>query len=150
MLYVFEFCEINAFKSISETFQMSTVLALVICVLSICLFDRMDILLTWLKRGFHHFSLINHIQHLLLMIGLKHRQVTFVLLIVSLGFIALGIIGREWKIGVLILVAFSIASVLTYFLWRKVDSKLYAKIKKPWFPNWLFCFFLIVLKLFVR
>jgi len=63
--------------------------------------------------------------------GLKHRQVTFVLLIVSLGFIALGIIGREWKIGVLILVAFSIASVLTYFLWRKVDSKLHAKIKKP-------------------
>jgi len=50
------------------------------------------------------------------MIGLKHRQVTFVLLIVSLGFIALGIIGCEWKIEVLILMAFSIVSVVTCLL----------------------------------
>ena len=36
---------------------------------------------------------------------LKHRQVTFVLLIVSVAFIALGLIGREWRIGTLTLVA---------------------------------------------
>jgi UDP-GlcNAc:undecaprenyl-phosphate/decaprenyl-phosphate GlcNAc-1-phosphate transferase len=132
-LYVFEFCEINAYKCISEPFQMSAAPAVAICVLSVPLFDTMRVMLTRVKKRvspFHPDK--NHIHHLLLKTGLRHRQVTFVLLVVSLGFITLGIIGREWKIGVLILVAFSLASVLTYFLWRKVDSKLYAKIKnKP-------------------
>jgi len=131
-LYVFEFCEINAYKCVPVPLQISAAPAVAICVLSVPLFDTMRVMMTRLKKGvspFHPDK--NHIHHLLLKTGLKHRQVTFVLLIVSLGFIALGIIGREWKIGVLILVAFSIASVLTYFLWRKVDSKLHAKIKKP-------------------
>ena len=130
-LYVFEFCEVNAYKCIPEVFQMSAAPAVAICVLSVPLFDTMRVMLTRIKKGvspFHPDK--NHIHHLLLKTGLKHLQVTFVLLVVSLGFIALGIIGREWKIGVLILVAFSIASGLTFVLWRKVDSKMYAKIKK--------------------
>ncbi len=129
-LYVFDFCELNAYKCIPGIFQMSAAPAVTICVLSVPLFDTMRVMLTRIKKGvspFHPDK--NHIHHLLLKTGLKHRQVTFVLLGVSICFIALGIIGRQWNIGILILVAFSVASVLTYFLWRKVDKKLYSNIK---------------------
>ena len=127
-LYVFEFCEMNAYQCLPDLFQMSAAPAVAICVLSVPLFDTIRVMLTRLKKGvspFHPDK--NHIHHLLLKTGLKHRQVTFVLLIVSIGFIALGIIGRQWKIGVLILITFSIASILTYFLWRKVDNKMVSK-----------------------
>jgi UDP-N-acetylmuramyl pentapeptide phosphotransferase/UDP-N-acetylglucosamine-1-phosphate transferase len=130
-LYVFEFCEMNAYKSIPEQFQMSAAPAVAICVLSIPLFDTLRVMLTRIKKGvspFHPDK--NHIHHLLLKTGLKHRQVTFVLLIVSICFIALGIIGRQWKIGILVIIAFSIASILTYILWRSVDNKVYSKINK--------------------
>jgi len=130
-LYVFEFCEINAYKCLPGIYQMTAAPAVAICVLSVPLFDTMRVMLTRIKKGvspFHPDK--NHIHHLLLKTGLKHRQVTFVLLIVSIGFIALGIIGRQWKIGVLILVALIIASILTYILWRKVDRKLNSKITK--------------------
>ena len=130
-LYVFEFCEINAYKCVPGVFHMSAAPAVTICVLSVPLFDTMRVMSTRIKKGvspFHPDK--NHIHHLLLKTGLKHRQVTFVLLIVSLAFIALGIIGREWEIGVLIFVAFSIASILTYILWRKVDSKAIEKINR--------------------
>jgi UDP-N-acetylmuramyl pentapeptide phosphotransferase/UDP-N-acetylglucosamine-1-phosphate transferase len=130
-LYVFEFCEINAYNCVPHAFQMSAAPAVAICVLSVPLFDTMRVMLTRIKKGvspFHPDK--NHIHHLLLKTGLKHRQVTFVLLIVSMAFIALGIIGRQWKIGVLILTAFTIASILTYILWRKVDIKMRLKIDK--------------------
>ena len=130
-LYVFEFCEMNAYRCLPVPFQMSAAPAVAICVLSIPLFDTMRVMLTRLKKGvspFHPDK--NHIHHLLLKTGLKHLQVTFILLIVSIGFIALGIIGRQWKIGLLILVAFSIASFLTYILWRNVDNKMFLKINK--------------------
>jgi UDP-GlcNAc:undecaprenyl-phosphate GlcNAc-1-phosphate transferase len=109
---------------------MSAAPAVAICVLSVPLFDTMRVMLTRIKKGvspFHPDK--NHIHHLLLKTGLKHRQVTFVLLFVSICFIALGIIGRQWNIGILIIVAFSIAFVLTYFLWRKVDKKMFSNIK---------------------
>ena len=130
-LYVFEFCEINAYKCLPDIYQMTAAPAVAICVLSVPLFDTMRVMLTRFKKGvspFHPDK--NHIHHLLLKTGLKHRQVTFVLLIVSIGFIALGIIGRQWKIGVLILIAFSIASILTYILWRSVDRKINSKFIK--------------------
>src|ERR1035437_7491158 len=110
-LYVFEFCEMNA-KPGLQMFHFSAAPAVAICVLSVPLFDTMRVMLTRIKKGvspFHPDK--NHIHHLLLKTGLKHRQVTFVLLVISLGFIALGIIGRQWKIGVLILIAFSIAAI---------------------------------------
>jgi UDP-GlcNAc:undecaprenyl-phosphate GlcNAc-1-phosphate transferase len=69
----------------------------------------------------------NHIHHLLLRINLKHRQVTFVLLCVSIVFIGLGLIARNWSIGILVLTAFVAGSLLTYILWRAVDKKTFEK-----------------------
>ena len=126
--YVFEFCNLNISKSIAPEYVMSAAPAVAICVLSVPLFDTLRVMSTRIKKQvspFHPDK--NHIHHLLLKSGLKHRQVTFVLLCVSLLFIGLGILGRNWSIGVLVLTAFTIASVLTYVLWRMVDKKLLKK-----------------------
>ncbi len=123
-LYVFEFCETNAYSAVPKAFHMSAAPAVAICVLSVPLFDTIRVMLTRIKKGVSPFQPDrNHIHHLLLKTGLKHRQVTLVLLLVSIGYICLGIAGRNWSIGLLVLTAFFIASVLTYILWRIVDKK---------------------------
>lgn len=126
-LYVFKFCEMNAYPEvyhISAIYHMTAAPAVAICVLSVPLFDTIRVMLTRIKKGvspFHPDK--NHIHHLLLKTGLTHRQVTFVLLLVSIGFIGLGYIGRDWPIWLLALVAFTIAVILTEILWRIVDKK---------------------------
>ncbi len=126
-LYVFQFCEMNAYPQkfqLNELFQMKAAPAVAICILSVPLFDTMRVMMTRIKKGvspFHPDK--NHIHHLLLKTGLKHRQVTMVLLIVTLVFIMLGIVGRNWSIGLLALVAFFLAIILTEILWRLVDRK---------------------------
>ena len=116
-LYVFEFCEMNAYHRVSDIYYMSAAPAVAICVLSIPLFDTLRVMLTRLKKKVSPFNPDkNHIHHLLLKTGLIHRHVTFILLLVSLLFIALGLIGRNWPIVILVSVAFTIALVLTYIL----------------------------------
>ena len=122
-LYVFEFCEMNA-KPGLQMFHFSAAPAVAICVLSVPLFDTMRVMLTRIKKGVSPFRPDkNHIHHLLLKTGLKHRQVTVILFCISILFICLGIIGRNWSIGMLTLIAFLIAYMLTYILWRMVDRK---------------------------
>lgn len=126
-LYVFEFCTINAYpiaNNIPDFLSMNAAPAVAVCVLSVPLFDTLRVMLTRIKKGvspFHPDK--NHIHHLLLKAGLKHRQVTFVLMLVSILFIGLGLLGRNWRIEVLVLTAFVLASTLTYVLWRIVDDK---------------------------
>lgn len=123
-LFVFEFCEMNAYHRVADEFFMSAAPSVSICVLAIPLFDTIRVMLTRVKKGVSPFHPDrNHIHHLLLKTGLKHRQVTFVLMGVSVMFILLGILGRSLPIGVLAFIAFTIASVLTYILWRAVDRK---------------------------
>lgn len=122
-LYVFEFCEMNAEPGLLK-YHMTAAPAVAISVLSVPLFDTMRVMLTRIKKGVSPFRPDkNHIHHLLLKTGLKHRQVTLVLLSITIAFILLGIIGRNWSIEVLTLLVFSIATVLTYILWRFVDKK---------------------------
>ena len=126
-LYVFEFCKFNAYPiahNIPQHLTMSAAPAVAVCVLSVPLFDTLRVMLTRIKKGvspFHPDK--NHIHHLLLKTGLKHRQVTFVLLLVSILFIGLGLLGRNWKIEILISTAFALASSLTYILWKIVGKK---------------------------
>ncbi len=126
-LYVFQFVEINAFPllyNLPDTLIMKSTPAVAICVLSVPLFDTLRVMLTRIKKGVSPFHPDrNHIHHLLLRTGLAHRQVTVVLLLVSIFFIGLGVLGRNWPIELLIFVAFSTASSLIYFLWRIVDKK---------------------------
>ncbi len=123
-LFVFEFCEMNAYHRVSNEYFMAAAPSVAICVLAIPLFDTMRVMLTRIKKGVSPFHPDrNHIHHLLLKTGLKHRQVTFVLMGVSVLFIMLGVLGRNLPIGILAFTAFTIASVLTYILWRVVDRK---------------------------
>jgi UDP-GlcNAc:undecaprenyl-phosphate/decaprenyl-phosphate GlcNAc-1-phosphate transferase len=129
-LYVFEFCRMNAQGSVLSPFRMSAAPAVAICVLTVPLFDTLRVMLTRRKRGVSPFRPDkNHIHHLLLKAGLNHIQVTFILLLISLGYICLGIVGRNWPIELLVLTAFLTASILTYILWRIVDRKITNQLK---------------------
>ncbi|MDD3078230.1 MAG: MraY family glycosyltransferase [Paludibacter sp.] len=122
-LYVFEFCEINS-VDIYANYHVNSAPAVAISLLMVPLFDTLRVMLTRIKNGvspFHPDK--NHIHHLLLKTGLKHRQVTFVLMIVSIVFLFIGILCRNLGIGYLVLIDFILACILTFILWRVVDRK---------------------------
>lgn len=123
--FVFHFCEINAYHIVPETMHMNAAPAVAICVLTVPIFDTIRVSITRIKKHKSPFEPDkNHIHHLLLRTGLNHIQTTSVLLSVSLLFIALGIIGRNWNIWVLVTVDFFIATCLTLLLWRIINKKM--------------------------
>ena len=100
--------------------------AVAICVLTVPIFDTIRVSLTRLKKHQSPFQPDrNHIHHLLLRTGLNHIQTTCVLLSVSLLFIGLAILARNWNMWLLITVDFAIATILTLILWRIINKKLY-------------------------
>ncbi len=123
-LFVCQFCEMNASHTVPAPYAVPAAPSVAICVLMVPLFDTMRVMLTRMKNGRSPFAPDkNHIHHLLLRMGLKHRQVTFVLLVVSVFFIALGVLGRNWSIGMLAAVSLGSMIVLTFILWRLLDRK---------------------------
>ena len=124
--FVFRFCEQNAYHLVPEAYQMSAAPAVAICVLTVPIFDTIRVSLTRIK---HHCSPFkpdkNHIHHLLLRTGLNHIQTTCVLLSVSVIFIGLAILGRNWNIWLLLGADFALATGLTLLLWRILNKKLY-------------------------
>lgn len=124
--FVFHFCEVNAYHQVPEAFHMDAAPAVAICVLTVPIFDTIRVSLTRLKKHQSPFQPDrNHIHHLLLRTGLNHIQTTCVLLSVSLLFIGLAILARNWNMWLLITVDFAIATVLTLILWRIINKKLY-------------------------
>ncbi|MBR4263685.1 MAG: undecaprenyl/decaprenyl-phosphate alpha-N-acetylglucosaminyl 1-phosphate transferase [Paludibacteraceae bacterium] len=120
--FVFRFCELNAYHLVPEYLHMDAAPAVAICVLTVPLFDTIRVSLTRIKK--HRSPFLpdkNHIHHLLLRTGLNHIQTTCVLLSVSLLFIALAIVGRNWNIWVLFTVDFALATLLTLLLWRIIN-----------------------------
>ena len=124
--FVFHFCESNAYHHVPEIFHMDAAPAVAICVLTVPIFDTIRVSLTRIKQHRSPFQPDrNHIHHLLLRTGLNHIQTTCVLLTVSLLFIGLGILGRNWNMWVLITVDFALATALTLVLWHIINKKLY-------------------------
>ena len=124
--FVFRFCELNAYHLVPEAFHMNAAPAVAICVLTVPIFDTIRVSLTRIKQ--HRSPFLpdrNHIHHLLLRTGLSHIQTTCVLLTVSLVFIGLGILGRNWNMWVLVIADFGLATLLTLLLWRVINKKLY-------------------------
>lgn len=123
--FVFRFCEINAYHEVPEWLHMNAAPAVAICVLTIPIFDTIRVSLTRIK---HHRSPFqpdkNHIHHLLLRTGLNHIQTTCVLLSVSVLFIGLAILGRNWNIWLLLFADFSLATGLTLVLWRVINNQI--------------------------
>lgn len=124
--FVFRFCEQNAYHVVPEVYHMNAAPAVAICVLTVPIFDTIRVILTRIKQRRSPFKPDkNHIHHLLLRTGLNHIQTTCVLLTVSLLFIGLAILGRNWNIWVLLITDFAVATVLTLILWRVINKKLY-------------------------
>lgn len=124
--FVFRFCEQNAYHVVPEIYHMNAAPAVAICVLTVPIFDTIRVSLTRIKQHRSPFKPDkNHIHHLLLRTGLNHVQTTCVLLSISLLFIGLAILGRNWNMWVLIILDFAIATALTLILWRVINKKLY-------------------------
>lgn len=124
--FVFHFCEINAYHAVPQALHMSAAPAVAICVLTVPVFDTIRVSLTRIKQHRSPFNPDkNHIHHLLLRTGLNHIQTTCVLLSVSVLFIALAILGRNWNMWLLLFCDFALATVLTLILWRVINKKLY-------------------------
>lgn len=123
--FVFRFCEINAYHEVPEWLHMNAAPAVAICVLTVPIFDTIRVSLTRIKKHKSPFQPDkNHIHHLLLRTGLNHIQTTCVLLSVSLLFVGLGILGRNWNMWVLAITDFAIATCLTIVLWRIINKKM--------------------------
>ena len=124
-LFVVRFCEINAYEAaaINPAFVMQSAPIVAICVLAIPLIDTLRVVITRVKKRLPIFSADkNHVHHLLLSTGLKHKEVTFILLFVNLFFIGLGILLRNVKIEIAFLVVVICALVLTVSMWRAADK----------------------------
>ena len=124
--FIFRFCEQNAYHVIPEVYHMNAAPAVAICVLTVPIFDTIRVSLTRIKQHKSPFQPDkNHIHHLLLRTGLNHIQTTCVLLSVSLLFIGLAILGRNWNNWILLITDFAVATGLTLILWRVINKKLY-------------------------
>ena len=129
--FVFRFCEINAYHLVPEAYHMNAAPAVAICVLTVPIFDTIRVSLTRIKQHRSPFQPDkNHIHHLLLRTGHNHNQTTCGMLSVSVVFIGLAIIGRNWNNWVLLITDFAVATALTLVLWRVINSKLYGEHAK--------------------
>ena len=122
--FVFRFCEINAYHQVPDFLQMNAAPAVAICVLTVPIFDTIRVSLTRIKQHRSPFQPDkNHIHHLLLKTGLNHIQTTCVLLSISLLFIGLAILGRNWNNWWLLITDFALATLLTILLWHIINKK---------------------------
>ncbi|MDR2684580.1 MAG: undecaprenyl/decaprenyl-phosphate alpha-N-acetylglucosaminyl 1-phosphate transferase [Prevotellaceae bacterium] len=123
--FIFQFLEINAKMPINnEIYRFPYAFATVISVLFIPLFDIFRVAFTRIKHHVSPFSPDrNHIHHLLLRLGLKHKQVTLILLLVSLFFVALAILCKNVNFWVQITISLLSGILLIFLLWRIVDKK---------------------------
>ena len=123
-MFVVKFCEINAYNSEHlEQFGFTTAPIICICVLALPLFDTIRVMITRIKKGHSPFVADrNHMHHLLLSTGLKHKQVTFILLIFNVSFIILGLLICNLRIELFLLIVILYACTLIYTMWKFVDK----------------------------
>lgn len=126
-ILVINFLEINKTNSLglplNGEFYMRSSPAMSVAILAVPLLDTLRVMITRIKNGNSPFKPDkNHMHHLLLSIGLKHRQVTYILCAVNISFIAVAIIGHSWKNSILVIVTLLMAVLYTLLLWRVVDK----------------------------
>lgn len=101
--FVFHMLEMNAYHLVPEKLQMSAAPMVALAVLTVPMFDMARVSITRIVHGKSPFQADkNHIHHLLLRTGLNHLQTTGVLMVVSLLFIGLAILGRNWNMWLLL------------------------------------------------
>lgn len=124
IVLVFSFCELNADAKMPQQYHIAAAPAVAISLLIIPLFDTMRVMITRVKKGYSPFKADrNHLHHLILSLGLKHRQVTFILMGVSCLFLFIGLLGRNLQNGLLIFIVLLLCVALMKYLWMLVDRK---------------------------
>lgn len=123
-LFVFAFCEMNANNAVPDLFLMKAAPVVAVSVLIIPLFDTARVMLTRIKKGYSPFKADkNHVHHLMLNLGLKHLEVTFILMGITVGFTIFSLFARNLPNGVLAAIDIIICVGLTKLLWILVDKK---------------------------
>ena len=123
-LFVFAFCEMNANNAVPDLFLMKAAPVVAVSVLIIPLFDTARVMLTRIKKGYSPFIADkNHVHHLMLSLGLKHLEVTFILMGITVGFTIFSLFARNLPNGVLAAIDIIICVGLTKLLWILVDKK---------------------------
>ena len=123
-LFVFSFLEMNAKHDVPPQLFIKAAPAVAISLLSVPLFDTVRVMVTRVKKGYSPFRADkNHVHHLLLSLGLKHRDVSLILMGITIGFIIVGLIFRNIPNGVLVAIDFVFCLILTKYLWILVDRK---------------------------
>ena len=125
-LFIVTFCENNANNIGNDGaffYSMKAAPVVAICVLAVPLIDTFRVMTTRIKHRKSPFMADkNHVHHLLLSVGLKHKEVTFILLAVNLFFIGLGLLLRNLKIEIALSIVIVCAVTLIITLWRIVDK----------------------------
>lgn len=123
-LFLIQFIELNIYPFVPEKYKMNAALVVGFTVLVVPLFDTLRVMLTRIKKGYSPFKADrNHIHHLMLKLGLKHRQVSYTIIIVSIIIILIALLGRNLSNEWLFLMIFAICLILTKILWVLVDKK---------------------------
>lgn len=135
-VFIFSFCEMNTDKSVPENLLITAAPAVAFTVLIVPLFDTLRVMITRMKKGHSPFKADrNHIHHLLLSLGFKHREVTYILMGISIVFIMIAIIGRNLPNGVLAIIVLTLCVFLILLLWKFVNKKIsqkdISKINRP-------------------
>ncbi len=116
--FVFLFCEQNAYAELPAIVKSNGAPAVAICVLSIPLFDTIRVMVTRICQHQSPFKPDkNHIHHLLLKAGCTHVQTTGVIVGISILFVVLAYVARNWNMWLLVGIDFALCSIFTYIVW---------------------------------
>lgn len=122
-IYVLSFNEMNANNHVPQELHMSAAPAVLFSLLIVPIFDTIRVVLTRLKQKRNPFSPDrNHIHHLLLTLDLKHKQVTFLLMTITILLTLLAIVLRNIPTITLLGIDLIIAVSLIKYLWTKINA----------------------------
>ncbi len=122
VLYVFLFCEMNAIGDVPEIYHMDAAPAVAFTLLIIPMFDTMRVMITRVKKGYSPFTADkNHLHHLLLGLGMKHRNVSFLLMGITVLFLDGALIARNVPNEYMVITVLIVCIALTKLLWTLVD-----------------------------
>lgn len=122
--FVFHMLEMNAYHQVPAFLQMSATPMVALTALAIPMFDMARVSLSRILHKKSPFQADrNHIHHLLLRTGLNHLQTTGVLLGVSVLFVGLAIIGRNWNMWLLLGIDTLVFSLFVGVIWAIIKHK---------------------------
>jgi len=124
-LFIVRFCDMNvpvAHDPEEFVYVMQAAPVVAMCVLAIPLIDTIRVMIMRIiKKRSPFVADKNHVHHQLLSIGLKHKEVTFILLFINVFFISMGLLFRNFKAENALAIIIVCAIALVIFLKKIVD-----------------------------